>query len=209
MQTFLDTVHTGYVFYCNNKDLSKSEFWYKLIDIIQPLTARTKQPSAVIPHIYDTKKENWADFKNIQWNKPGLEKWADTENTERRFERVSVSFPSIKDCYGKKISPDIYLKISRKATEKEMRYEFVFMLIIKNEILENFEDEKLTALLKKLASFLQPVFIVKNERPWAIKESEYQYGDALHDFFPSAILANENEFIIRDGYEDWKPFAFN
>jgi hypothetical protein len=193
-----------YVFYCNNRDLSGSGFWQKIMDIIQPLTKGTTQHSSVIPHIYNTDKGDWVKYRNIRWNKAGLEKWAGKELPQLKFERVMVSFPSIKKCYEEKITPDIFLKISRKSTEKEKRYEYVFMLVVKNEILDGFGGNSLSGMLNELKSFLQAVFIVTKERPWAIKESEFQYGDALHDFFPSAILTNADEFVLRDGYQDWE-----
>lgn len=204
MQTFLDTVHTAFVFFCNNSNLSQSSFWQKVIDIIQPLTNNTNQLSEVIPHIYHTQKDEWGEYTNIQWNKAELEKWTYTDTTHLQFERVMVSFPSIKKCYEEKYTPDIFLLISRKATEKEKRYEFVFMLIIKNEFQNSFENNRLASVLEELKSFLTVVFSVKKERTWAIKESEFQYGDSFQYFFPSAILANGDEFILRKGYEDWE-----
>jgi hypothetical protein len=205
MQTFLDTTHTAYVFYSANKQFSELNFWQTIMDIIKPLSSKTKQPSTVNPGMYDITKEEWVDFIDLQWNEEDLNKWV-TGNTHFKFERVYISFPSIRSCYEKKITPDLFIKASVKATEKEKRYEFVFMIVLENEFLAGFDSKEIETILTDLQVFLKTVFKVKKERPWAIKESELQYGDTLHDFFPSVILANGNEFVFREGYTDWEPF---
>jgi len=203
MQTFLDTVHTVQVFYCDSDQFDQTAFWQKIIDILYPLTSKSVYDPVVIPNVYNTATENWVVFNNLQWNGIDAKKWSGAGNKGLRLEKIAVYFPSMEHCYEEKITPDIFLKASVKATEKETRYAFVFMLALKNTFIKKIGQKEAEAVLAKLQEFLLPVFKIKKERAWALKESELEYRDFLHDLFPSVILANGNDFVFRDGYQDW------
>ncbi|MBS1510471.1 MAG: hypothetical protein JST86_06515 [Bacteroidetes bacterium] len=205
MQTFLDTLHSVEVYYCKSNQFAETAFWQNLISILHPLTSTSRYNATVLPAVLNTTTGNWIDINNLRWNEDEAKKWCNGNTTASSLQRISVYFPSMEQCYEQKITPDIFIEASLKPSEKESRYTFVFMLALKRDfITEKGIDE--AAMLHKLTDYLQPVFKIKKERPWAINENNTQYHDFLHDFFPSAIVNNGSNWQFREGYEGWQIF---
>ena len=122
----------------------------------------------------------------------------------RLFDRAEIFFPSMQESNRKKTTPDIMIKASVKAAADETRYESLFALFVKEELLQKITEAQNEAVWKKLQAYLKPVFIAGTSKPWAPQKSELQYGESLQYFFPSVVLANGDKFVFREGYEDWK-----
>src|SRR5436190_19171328 len=99
MQTFLDTIHTVQVFYCDSDKFDQIAFWQKIIDLLYPLTSKSVYAPVVIPHVYNTTTQNWVAFKNLQWNGIDAKQWTATGNKGSRLEKIAVYFPSMERCY--------------------------------------------------------------------------------------------------------------
>ncbi len=209
MHTHLDTLYRIRTLFCRSNDLYSFEFWEKVREIMEPFTAQSKYSGSVIPLIYDKQRQDWIVSEGIRWIKSDLSNWTLKEghtDGNLQLDGVEIFFPSMQQCNAEKITPDIIIKASVKATQDEMRYESLFSLFIKEEFFFKISQAQVQIVLNNLEDYLKPVFIAGVTRPWAIKKNELQYGESLHYFFPSVVLAEGDKFIFRKTYESWKAF---
>jgi hypothetical protein len=207
MQMHLDTLYVIRTLFCESNELDSFEFWKKIMDIIAPITAQTNYKGNVIPSIYDKQKKDWITFEGVLWKKSDLGKWTakkNHHNVNLEFDSVEIFFPDMQQCNAEKITPDIIIKASVKAAEDEKRYESLLSLFIKEELLHQVPSAQAENAFDSLNDYLSPLFIAGTTRPWAIKKAELEYGESLHYFFPSVVLANDDKFVFRAGYEGWQ-----
>lgn len=205
MQSFLETIHSVYIFYCKKLPLSENEFWQKLVEILDPLTRFTQFEPDVKAAVYDKQVKNFIEYENLNWPVPDINQII-SANKEMPIEKFIVFYPSLRHCYENKITPDIFFKISAKPSDKEKRYDLSFMLVVKKDLLIKFSQKKFEDILHTLQKLLTPVFKIKQERKWAIPVSEFQYSDEMQFFFPSMLLDMSDRFALKDEYRNWIEF---
>lgn len=206
MTTHLDTSYVVRTFFCKENRIQQFAFWQEIMTIIGPLLEQSGFKAEVVPSVFDTRKKDWLQFGELQFTEADLSKWTVREQAETSLnvERVEVFVPSIHESNTKKITPAIMIKASVKAAPDEDRYESLFTLFVQEALLKKITARQADEIWKGIHNYLQPVFVAGATIPWAVKKSELQYGETLQHFFPSVVLASGNQFVFREGYDDWK-----
>jgi len=206
MQSFLDTIHSVYIFYSKKSPLSENGFWEKFVEILNPLIQFTKFQPDVKMAVYDSQSNDLIEYDDLGWSYQDLKKVTSGNNGDLQLDKLIFFCPSLRYCYENKMTPDIFFKISAKPTSKEKRYEISFMLAVKKDLLNKVSNEKFESILNDLQQLFAPVFKIKQERQWAIPVSEFQYTDEMQFFFPSILLDAGDQFMLKDEYQNWIEF---
>jgi hypothetical protein len=206
MKTYLDTEYRLFVSFGKKLRPLELDFWREAMNILQPLTDERCADSGVHAVHDNTTKTDFVESGPFRWIERDLETWAVPAADRAELSSVDAYFPALSVYRIARSIPDLFFKLSTPADPNESRYDFITLLAVRDDVAASLGADALIELAGRLRDHVHAVFAARTSHPWALQESEGRWAHSLDYFFPSMVLANGSELVIREGYEAWERF---